>query len=156
VVNYCEDSDSDDEDPHPNSNSFSSANVLQRVERKKIKRGDFNRIGDLIPRKKPELPELIHVVRALRALLYIFKVIADNGLLSDACDDHANKEVPEWLEDMNPGTYDEQCEEWGHYEKNAEDFEAQFDDDNLKYSEIMGPTEFIVIDFNVEGMCFEY
>ena len=131
VVNYNEDSDDEEDETKPRLESKPQvkAEDTSRNLQFTLPREDINRNGDLSPQKEPERPSIDDVARVLRLVSYILYTISADNRMSSKCEDIADQEVPEWVEDAGLGDSDEHYEKWNTIMQNCEEFEGQVVDD---------------------------
>ena len=132
VVNYNEDSDDEEDETKPkleskpqveaeNMKAEDTSRNLQFI----LPRVDINRNGDLPPQREPERPSIDNVARVLRLVSYILYTISTDNRMSSRCEDIADTEIPDWIEDAGLGDSDEHYEKWNTIMQNCEEFEGQ-------------------------------
>ena len=66
------------------------------------------------------------VARVLRLVSYILFTASFDRLMSSRCDDIADTEIPDWIEDAGLGeSNDEHSEKWMAIMENCQDFETE-------------------------------
>lgn len=127
VVNYNEDSDDEEDETKPKLESKPQvkAENTSRNLQFTLPRIDINRNGELPPQREPERPSIDDVSRVLRLVSYILYTISIDNLMSGRCEDIADQEVPEWVEEAGLVDSDEHYEKWNIIMQNCEEFEVQ-------------------------------